>query len=531
MKKFIRRSVYISVFVCLSIAIVSCEEDFADIGSNVISNTKFNTDVFLADITLENSPLEKVQTDNISSEQGQYLLGVFANEHYEKLEASIISQVGFIPNLKLVDKTYGLDTTVVSKIDTVFIKLPYQSTLENSTTSSVPLYSLDSIIGDVNEPFNLNIYETSTYLSYLNPTDPSKKNSYFSDFVFEKKGIELNSQSNIQFIPNEKDTVIYVKRRTSNNLLITTDTIKYLDNSSATNPIPFARIPLKEDRIKELFLDKYESTEFNSQDAFNNYFRGIILEATGNKGSLISFKFNNVSAELNPSIEVFYTNTVLNTITRDTIKTFRINNSFPLAGVRTNTFKMDNKVYPVNNEVKIQGAAGSEVKIDLFGNDSDNNGIADKIEELRSKNWLINDATLTFYIDQSKDTIFAPNRLYLFKNDETTTTNPVLSQIKDATSEAAIGGIGGYLLRDSNGKKEKYTFKITDYISDLLNGETNYSPELKLKVFNPTDLPASITDTIFRNESWNPKAVTLFNHSSNNGAKKAELKISYSEKK
>ena len=192
---------------------------------------------------------------------------------------------------------------------------------------------------------------------------------------------------------------------------------------------------------------------------------------------------------------------------------------------------MDNKVYPVNNEVKIQGAAGSEVKIDLFGNDSDNNGIADKIEELRSKNWLINDATLTFYIDQSKDTIFAPNRLYLFKNDETTTTNPVLSQIKDATSEAAIGGIGGYLLRDSNGKKEKYTFKITDYISDLLNGETNYSPELKLKVFNPTDLPASITDTIFRNESWNPKAVTLFNHSSNNGAKKAELKISYSEKK
>ena len=35
------------------------------------------------------------------------------------------------------------------------------------------------------------------------------------------------------------------------------------------------RIPLNEDKFKELFLDKYESSEFESQDAFNDYFRGL----------------------------------------------------------------------------------------------------------------------------------------------------------------------------------------------------------------------------------------------------------------
>ena len=87
------------------------------------------------------------------------------------------------------------------------------------------------------------------------------------------------------------------------------------------------------------------------------------------------------------------------------------------------------------------------------------------------------------------------------------------------------------MVRDSNGRKEKYIFKITDYVSDLLSGETNYSPKLKIKTHNASDSPTTGNDTIFKNFSWNPKAVTLFNSSSINGAKKSTLKISYSKKK
>ncbi|MGB1283317.1 MAG: DUF4270 domain-containing protein [Polaribacter sp.] len=515
MKKIIQKSIYVGVLVFIFSGIISCEKDFTNIGTSIINNTQFSTDVELVAIEIENSPVENVQSDNISIEPGQYLLGVHASPDYEKIEASIISQITISTGLTLVDNAYGADTTVVSTIDTVFLKLPYQATLTENTSSG-PEYELDSIIGDVATAFTLNVYQSDTYLSRLNPSDPSKINSYLSDDPYQKIGSELNSEVNYPFTPNKNDTMMVVKRWLSDASLYAKDTIKYNTTATSDIPVPFARIPLDEATFKTLFLDKYESPEFETQEAFNDYFRGIILEATGNEGSLISFDFNNTIAQLNPSIEVYYTNTVLKAGTT-IIDTIKKNTTFSLAGIRRNPFKMTDRVYPANEEVKVQGAAGSEATITLFD--------AAKLAELRTKNWLINDASLTFYINQDADTTSVPSRMYLYKN-ELINSQTVLGQIKDSYSESVF--FGGFLERD-NGKKDRYTFRITDYISDLLSGETNYNPALRLKVFNPTDLPVS--DTVFRPYNWNPKAVTLLNHSPLNGTRKAQLKISYSEKR
>lgn len=518
MKKNIIKSIYVGAVVCLSTMILSCEEDFTDIGSNVISNTKFDTNSTFVDIVAENSPLEKIQSDNISRQLSQYLLGVYNQPEYEKLEASIVSQIAIPSNLSVVDATYGADTTVVTKIDTVFLKLPYQVSLTSATATE---YNVDSIFGDESKAFNLNIYRSNTFINAFDPSDPTKINKFYSNDVFEKVGTELNSDVNYQFKPNRKDTLLVFKRRLYNDAIAKEDSLKLFASLSSAIPIPFARIPLDKDKIKELFLDKYESSEFSSQNSFNDYFRGLILEATGNEGSIISYNFESTITGLRPSIEVYYTNTVLKSGST-VLDTIYKNDSFSMSGFRVNTFKMENKTYPVNNEIKIQGTAGSEGKIKLF----DQN----KINELRANKWLINDASLTLYINQSSDTTNVPLRLYLYKTDENT-TSPVLSQIKDAISEVNFGGIDGLLERDSNGKVEKYTFKITDYISDILSGAVDYSPTLKLKAYNVSDAPGSASDSIFRNYSWNPKAVTLLNNSSANGDKKATLKISYSTKK
>ena len=501
-------------------AVISCEEDFTDIGSSIIGNTKFSTSSIVVDVEMENSPITKVKSDNLSAEPGQYLLGVHASDDYQNIEASIVSQLLISTGFQVIDavNVYDSDTTVVTTIDTVFFRLPYQATLNDDSTG----YDLDSIVGDQSKAFNLNVYETSTYLSGLNPTDPSKINSYNSNDVFEKTGNELNVSSNFPFIPKATDTAIVIKRWLSDNILSSKDTITYTTSTTSTIPLPFAVIPLKEDKIKELFLDKYESSEFDSQSAFNNYFRGVILEATGDEGSLVSLNFNST---IRPSIEVYYTNTVVTGgVIIDTIYK---NDSFLLSGIRASTYKMEDKVYPVNENVILQGAAGNEATIELFGADNNGDGLADKIEELRAENLLINDASLTVYINQSADTTATPYQLFLYKSDEN--TNPVYSQIKDVYTEGS-SAFGGLLERDSEGKQEKYTFKITDYISDILSGETDYSPTLRLKVINATDLQ-SVSDTVFSNFSWNPKAVTLFNHSAMDDDKKMELKISYSEEK
>lgn len=324
-----------------------------------------------------------------------------------------------------------------------------------------------------------------------------------------------------QFLPSKNDTAVFIKRRLSDGNIHRTDTISYVITANTGAPRPTAIIPLDEDKIKQLFLDKIGQPEFASQDAFNDYFRGLILESTGNDGSLVSFNFNSTAPNNSPSIEIFFTNTVIaggSTIV-DTIPRVY---SLPFSGIRANKFLMTDRTYPNNNEIKIQGAAGSEGKITLFS--------PTRLAELRGRDWLVNDAELTLYINQAADTTNVPFRLYMYKQDDTPAT-PKLSQIEDAYTEANLGGIRGQLVRDDNGKKEKYVFKITDYVSELLNGNSNFNATLKLKTFNGSDIPFSEFDTIFNNYSWNPKAVTLFNHSPINADKKASLKISYSTKK
>jgi hypothetical protein len=513
-RNFFKTPSYIAALVVVFLAVISCEEDFTDIGSSIISNTAFSTNSIFVDVEIENSPVTRVITSDFNiTDKPEYLLGVHATADYEKIEASIISQIAIDTGLKLVDKEYKSDTTVVTTIDTVFVRVPYRVRLNDEETA----YELDSIIGNQSKAFNLNIYQSSTYLNSLDPVDPSKLNSYSSDDVFEKQMpvTALNDPVDFQFIPKVTDTAVIVKRWLSDQNLSRKDTVTFT-NSSSLVPLPFGLIPIKEEVFNELFLKKYESAEFASQEAFNDYFRGLILEASGNDGSLISFDFNGA---IKPSIEVYYTNTVLKG--GNIVDTIHKNDRFLLSGIKASTYKMEEKTYPVNNEVKIQGASGSEAAISLFK--------AGEIAALRDQNLLINDASLTLYINQSADISAVPYQLFLYKSDEG--INPVYSYVKDFYTEGPTF-FGGLLERDSDGNPEKYTFRITDYVSDILSGETDYSPVLRLKTINKTDLKIieDNRDTVFTNYNWNPKAVTIFNHHEENGIKKLSFKISYSEK-
>jgi hypothetical protein len=507
----IKKGAYFSLFILLISAVISCEKDFQDIASSVVSNTKFETKDTIIEIDVTNKQITSVRADGLSigGTLGQYLLGVYNNSNYEKIEASTVSQLALDANAKTLKKTYGADTTVVSTIDTVILKIPYQATLKTGTTSE---YTLDSIIGDQTKAFNLNVYRIDTYLNRLNPADPSKRNEYNSDASYQVLPGELNAQVNYQFIPNKLDTILVYKRRLSTGTVYKTDTIKLTNNN------PFARIPLDKAKIKQIFIDEYGSANFQSQEALNEYFKGLYLEASGNEGSLMAFNIASTNFQFKPSIEIKYTNTVLKGGTT-VVDTIEKTNTFLLSNFTNSLYKMDEKVFPTNNKVIVQGTAGNMASVELLNSTQLNN--------LRSKEWLINDATITFYVDKNiigNDTTNTPYKLLLFKD------GTVKSHIKDLTTEGSEI-FGGKLILDTNKKPDYYSFKITDYVSDLLNGETNYNPILGLKVLNSSDVPTSATDTIVTTHNWNPKAVTLLNHLSSNGTRRARLKISYTIKK
>ncbi len=101
MKNIIKKSFYVGVLLFIFSGVISCEKDFTDIGTSIINNTQFNTKDTILDILITNSPVESVRADGISIKLGQYILGVNNSTDYEKIEASIISQVGISSNLSV----------------------------------------------------------------------------------------------------------------------------------------------------------------------------------------------------------------------------------------------------------------------------------------------------------------------------------------------------------------------------------------------------------------------------------------------
>lgn len=522
LRKYTKSFVYIGLFTFFLSAIISCEKDFTDISTTIISNTDFSTGDTILEIEMTSKDIESVQADGLAlgGVLGQYLLGVYNNTNYKKIEASIISQLSLPTDLTIVDREYGSDTTVVTTIDTVFLRLPYQATLIGNDAIG-PDFQLDSIIGDQEEPFTLNVFRLESFLNTLDPDDPTKVNAFQSNDMYDVSTEKLNFFEDTQFVPNKRDTSQFVLRRLSNGQVYGTDTIRY------NNSNPYIAIPLKKNRIKEILFDQYETADFASQDAFNNYFRGIKIQAEGNDGSLVSLSFNNTT--LQPLIDIHYTNTVLRaggTIVIDTIKK---TDSFLLSGVRNSVYKMTPTSAPAFNNIAIQGTAGSMAQVSILGD----NGIVDQLAFLRTQDWLINDATLTFYVDKDivgSDTTATPRRLFLYKDgtiNNGTVDNP--AQILDLTTEG-IDAVGGNLTTDSDRNPDFYTFKITDYVSELVSGNINDLQPLGLKVLNPTDFPVTLVDTIVRTYNWNPKAVMLLNNNAVNGTRRARLKISYSKK-
>ena len=101
------------------------------------------------------------------------------------------------------------------------------------------------------------------------------------------------------------------------------------------------------------------------------------------------------------------------------------------------------------------------------------------------------------------------------------------THIEDSYDEPAF--FGGNLFLSEEEKPESYNFKITEYISSLLDGSIDDFSTLELKVFNTlTDTPEDLNVKTY---NWNPRSVVLLNgDKAANGIKKAQLKISYSKK-
>lgn len=504
--KVVNPIVLLSFFVFALISFTSCENEIESIGVGLIDNGKFDTDSFKASIISENENVERVRANNIS----QYLLGVYKDDEFGKLTGSVVTQL----SLPFAGEAYAVGYGDEVVIDSVLLNIPYQVTLESQNEDSSLRYSIDSVFGDKDVEFELAVYELKTFLNSLDPNDPSQANVYYSDKVFQK-GTDAFFKGAFKVNPN--DTVSYIKRFNADGLTVyDTDTIK--DDELK----PSIKLPLDKNLIRPLLVDNASDIQFQTFEEFLRYFRGFYIQANALENDYAHL----LSLDLNDAyMTIYFSNTQdeeesedLNGNGTNGESGVRVKKEykFDFGNLKSNILERDYSTEKSSGEDRlyVQGAAGGIAVLDILS--------LEDLDELRSNNWLITSANLHLYVDNEASSTIIPEQLYIFNYDKN-------EQLTDIFTEG-IAAVGGVLERDEEGTPVRYTFRITDYISNLLVSE---DPEelvrLGLKVYNPTDTPSNSSDVSIKEFSWNPQGVVLFNQSETAGDKKLSLEIFYTE--
>ncbi len=502
--KVVKALKYAGLFSAIFFTIISCEKEIESIGVNLVDNNNFNTNTLPTNVLTNTINVERVIANGLP----QFLLGVYSDPEFGKLKASIVTQLS-LPSV-LDEYNYG-DNYI---IDSVIIDIPYQSTLD-TVANGITDFSLDEIIGDQDVKFQLSVYELKTFLNNLDPEDPSKLAKYYSDKEFSRGETPFYSGD---FKVNKTDTVAYIKRYMPDaETVYDIDTIKQADLS------PSIKIPLDESIIQELFVNNVNDIDFSSTDGFQHDFRGLYIEVDeleDEESHLLSLDLTNAK------MTIYYSNDEEegadvdlndNDVNGEGIVRVKQQYVFPFGTIKSNVLERDNSNSKASglNRLYVQGAAGSIATIELVE-------IDENLADLQDNNWLITDANLIFYVDQTASSSIAPEQLFIYNYDDN-------EQLLDMMTEGLLA-LGGVLERDDADEPYRYVFKITDYISELLiEGEPLDLVTLGVKVYNSTDIPISVTDNTIKDFSWDPKGVVLYGHDESAGDKKIQLEISYTE--
>jgi len=519
---------YIAI-LSIIISATSCETDFENVGGDLVDNGVFSTKKESFKVKAYTKNIDASRVDNISTAALSSLkipLGIYKNDDFGLFKSKVVAQVN-PPSIL----NWDIDNDI---LDAVYLEIPYDAKSIRESSDTEPKFELNNIYGDSDVDYQIQIKELNTYLSRLDPADPSKPNKYYSDKIFNTA---TNLSDVINFHPNKNDTVAYYNRTLINGIT----PIQAQDTIKVTDAKPYIRIPLNKSFFENNFLVESNQHFLENRDDFYNFFKGIVIQAEGTDGSvmMLDYSLAKINFYLSKSETTDETEFTANAdLNNDGViddaeveTTYPVRNkavvSFPLVGIKTNHFDRDysnaNGVTQitspdmVNGEQKlyVQGAAGSIAVIDLFS-DAD-------LTQLRNNNWLINEANLTFYIDNQNDND-VPNRLLLYKLNEK-------EQILDALTEPNY--FNGFLQKD-NDNPTKYKVNITDYISEVLKKEDFTEPvKLGLKVYNGLDTPITDQDKTVKDYSWNPQNIVLYGNNYAEGdadySKRLKLEIYYTE--
>ena len=521
------------------IAVASCDEDFNNIGVDIVGDDHLQTQLYESENIVSYSRLlDPIQTNIIPVQK----LGIYNDHVYGKSTANYITQVTISESDPIFGDTLGQPIIFESAI----LYLPYFS--EATVGEEETTYTLDSIYGDT--PIKISMYESEFFLRNLDPSsnfeDPqlyySNQGPQFENYLGELIiTLEDFEPSNEGFVLVEGEG----------------------DDEVETLIAPGIRVELPMEYFQEKIFDKEGESVLSNNNNFKEYFRGLYfkVESDTEDGNLFLFDPTKANITLSYNFERPDLDTlgepVLDENGEPIIDIIEEEFNINFGGVSLNTYanELPQSIISdienpdlINGEenLYVRGGEGVIAVIDLFsGEDLDDNGVADELDELRIRELLINDASIKFYVDQDKivggDT--EPERLIIYNlKNNTVLADYFLDTTSGNEPIDALTTHLGRLERNSDDLGEYYNIRVTNFVSNLINKDsTNVSLGLMVSqnvLLNGFQAVDSLTNPdsqlprikeIPRSGVISPEGTVLYGNNAINVDKRVKLQINYIE--
>lgn len=468
----------------------SCDKDFNTIGSSIVDETYFDLEKEVFEgVTAEDTVTGPVQSNNLTLNS----LGIYNDPVFGVSASHFVSQV------ELDQNDWGTTFNGHASVDSVWVYVPYFSTLKTTNTDGTREYELNSVYNE-EKKFRLKIYENGYLLGSHDPSAADGVQRFYSD---DKNKVESNllgadgsgaSVPNGQYLNNgpvaeneeftfsDKEKIIY--KTNGSGYYVDAAGAVLLDQTNVSLRVikerfaPGIWLSLNKDYFRKRILETSPQNLVND-NVFKNYFRGLYFQVEAinpGEGALALLDFSKGSIRMTYNMD-----NVKNSSTPTTTR-LRESLAFKLIGNTINFFD-SNYALPSNSErLHLKGGNGSVAYINVFGEDTDGDGVPEKLEELRANNWMINEASLTFYIDNvtmGQTGQYEPNRIYLFDAKNKT---PIVDYYMDGSTNGTEPKknkvrFGGLIEKEStdDGRGIKYKIRLTNYLKSCIKTDsTNF---------------------------------------------------------
>jgi hypothetical protein len=485
------------LFLVSIIFFVSCDKEYSTVGDALIGDNNFELVKYHSNVVAHNEKVTPIQSNNLPVNA----LGIYDNPAFGKTTANFATQL----TLTAVDPVIGANPV----IDSVYVDVPYFSTLLSTDANGNHVYALDSIYGGASAKIKLSVYESGRYMGAQN----GNAQIFYTDQNTEFNNLKIGNRLNDDESKDQNDEFFFDPKE--HKFSVTDATTSKV---TTTRTVPSMRLKLNKAYFDSKIIHA-PAGSLTTNDVFINYFKGLyfkVEQSGSDKGSLAMINFAKGTVTIKYKEDLSTTVGAVTTVTRadksivlnmsgstaSLLDQSNTNTDYETATSNPNRVLGDEKLY-------LKGGEGSLAVIDLFdkkdligydsnGNLTGPNGVSDELDDIRKNGWLINEANLVFNVDQTAmASSYEPDRIYLF---DFTNNRPIVDYFLDGTSavrpKRARVVFDGNINRDPNSTTTPkrgltYKIRITNHIRNLVKYADSTNVKLGVVVTESIDIANS----------------------------------------